>query len=302
MEDTLKRVREQKAVYEVADKEIEMDDFVSFEYSDSEIEGGEDIPSTKETIKKMGNEIFPPDLMEKVIGKKKGDIVEFSTTFDEMKSKELAGKTVKIKVAISEVKRKTLPSMDDEFAKDLGFETVAELKEKLKEKIQTAKTEQAKKIQKAQIVNKLIESYSFEVPDVLLQREMDGLMMQQSTDAKEEAKPDDSSSENTEGTGALDQKIDEDPGEKLRRRALRNVQAALIIDAIGRKESVVVSDREVDERVSMMAQRLSTTPENIRSFYEYRGGLENLKQSIFEEKVLDILLSKAVIEKEHKGE
>lgn len=304
LEDTLKRVREQKAVYEVADKNIEMDDFVSFEYADSEIEGGEDIPSAKEIISKMGNEIFPPDLMERVIGKKKGEIIEFTTTFNEIKSKELAGKTVKIKVMVSEVKKKTLPAMDDEFAKDLGFENVAELREKLKEKIYTAKEEQIKKMQKAQLVTKLVESNPFDVPEVLLQREMDNLAMQKSIDAKEDAQPAASAQDDPEtaqDAGSSGQGKEEDAETKLKERALRNVRASLILDAIGQKEGVRVSDSEVNERISNLAQRLSTTPEAVRNMFGYRGGsLDDLKHSLYEEKVLDILLSKAVIEKETK--
>ncbi len=243
--------------------------------------------------------------MEKVIGRQKGDIIEFTTTFDEMKSKEIAGKTVKIKVMISEVKKKTLPAMDDEFAKDLGFENIAELREKLREKIYTTKKEHLRKIQKAQIVNKLVEANNFEVPEVLLEKELNALSLQKSIDVKEDAEPVDSTQDDPETAPEADssgQKKEEDPQE-LRQRASRNVQAALIIDAIGQKEGVIVSDNEVDERISSIAKRLSATPEAVRNFYEYRGGsLENLRHSIYEEKVMDILLSKAIIEKENKGE
>ncbi len=303
IEDTLKRLQNEKAVYEVADKEIEMDDFVSFEYVDSEI-AGEDIPSAKDIISKMGNEIFPHDLMEKVMGKKKGDIFEFTTTFDESKSKEIVGKTANIKVRISEVKRKNLPAIDDDFAKDLGIENVGELRDKLREKIYTAKKDQVRKMQKAQILNRLIESNTVEVPEVLLQRELDMLAVRKSADAKEDTGLDDS------GLGELgtspdagnpDQKKEENPQMKTRERALRNVRASLIIDAIGKKEGVTVSDEEVNERISSLAKRLSATPEAVRNFYEYQGGsLENLKHSIYEDKVMDMLLSKAVVEKENK--
>jgi trigger factor len=303
LEDTLKRLRDQKAVYEVADKEVEMDDFVSFEYVDSEI-AGEDIPAAKDIISKMGNEIFPHDLMEKVMGKKKGDIFEFVTTFDESKPKELAGKTANIKVRISEVKRKNLPAIDDDFAKDLGFENVSELTEKLKEKIHTAKKEQARKMQKAQILNSLIESNTVEVPEALLQRELDMLAMQKNVDAKEGAEPADSALNELETipeADSPDRKKEEDPQLKMRERAMRSVRASLIIDAIGKKEGVTVSDEEVNERISSVAKRLSATPEAVRNFYEYRGGsLENLKHSIYEDKVMDMLLSKAVVEKENK--
>lgn len=88
----------------------------------------------------MGNEILPPDIIEKMIGKKKGDTVEFTTTFGEdCESKELAGKTVDLKVVIKEIKKKNLPAIDDEFAKDLGFENIPEMKEKIKEKFLISK-------------------------------------------------------------------------------------------------------------------------------------------------------------------
>lgn len=288
VEDTLKRLQNQKAVYEVADKDIEMDDFVSFEFVDSEIEG-KDMPAAKEMISKMGNEIFPPDLMKRVIGKKKDDTIEFTTAFDESKPKELIGKTAHIKVRISEVKKKSLPVIDDEFAKDLDCGNIAELREKVKERIYEAKKEQVQKLQKAQIINKLIESNALEVPESLLQRELDAIMMQKNIDAKEEAEP-----------AVPEEKEEEDPQVKMRHRATKNVQASLIIDAIGQKEGVTVSDAEVDEKISSLAKRFSATPESLRNFYQYRDGLENLRHSIYEDKVLDILLSKAVVEKENE--
>lgn len=304
VEDTLNRLREQKAVYEASDQEIEKDDLVSFEYADSEIAGGEAVPNAKEIISKMGNEIFPPDLIEKVIGKKKGDIVDFTTTFDEIKAKELAGKTVIMKVMVSEVKRKTLPELDDEFAKDLGFENIAELKEKMKEKIYAAKKEQVKKLQKGQILSKLIEASNFEVPEVLLKRELDMLTMQKGVDAEEDAQPSESARDElktAETESASERKKEDDVQAKMNQTALRNVRASIIVDVIGKKEGVTVAESEVDERISLMAQRLSATPEALRNFYEYQSGsLEGLRQSIFEDKVMDILLAKAVIEKENK--
>jgi FKBP-type peptidyl-prolyl cis-trans isomerase (trigger factor) len=77
-----------------------------------------------------------------------------------------------------------------------------------------------------------------------------------------------------------------------------NVRASIILNAIGGKEGVTVSDNEVDERINMLAQRLSATPEAVRNFYSYKeGSLDSLRHSIFEDKVLDLLLSKAQLEK-----
>lgn len=304
VEDALKALQNKKAVFEVADKVVEMDDFISFDYVDSEIAGGEDISSVKETISKMGNEIFPPDIMEKVIGKQKGDIIEFTTTFAATASKELAGRTAQIKVKISEVKKKTLPEIDDEFAKDLGYETMTDLREKAREKIYAAKTEHIRKIQKAEIVRKLVESSTFEVPESLVGKEIEAIMMHKSISGSKE----DSVSQNfvsdtfepvSSGQEAEKNK-EEDPQAELRSKAVRNVQAHFILDTIGRKEGIVVSDNEVDERIAFLAQKLSATPESVRNYYLYReGSLDGLKHSIMEDKVMDALLAKATIEKEN---
>jgi trigger factor len=301
IENYIKKLQEEKAVYEVAEKAVEMDDLVAFEYLDCKVIGEESPPSLKEQISKMGNEIFPVDIMEKVMGKKKGDSVEFTTTFDEnYKPKELAGKTVDIKVKISEIKKKNLPEIDDEFAKDIGFENIPEMKEKIKERIYAIKKEHIMKLQKAGILNKILESYDFEVPETLLSKEQESLMLQESLSRKE-------SGGTTPKNGSLEQEgIVADQSQEdmeklqaeLKDRALKNVRASIIVDAIGQKEEINVTDEEVNNRISLIAQRLSTTTEVVRNFYNYKeGSLEGLKHSIFEDKVMDLLLSKALIKK-----
>ncbi|MDQ7788146.1 MAG: trigger factor [Thermodesulfovibrionales bacterium] len=316
LEDMTRRIREQKAVYEVADKEIEMDDFATFEHVDSVIVEGEDVPDVKGIISKMGNTIFPPDIIEKALGKKKTDLIEFTTPFDEIQSKELAGRTVKIQVRISEVKKKALPALDDEFAKDLGFENIADFREKLKEKIHAAKQDQLRRIQKAEIINKLIESHTVEVPESLLQKEIEAIEMNKNLDQKDEEteeEPIDLESDtlppvtgapSEEGTAVPEsQDKKEDTDAALKEKAAKNVKASLLIDVIGKKEGVFVTDSEVDDRIVILAKRLSATPQAIKSFYHYKeGSLDGLKHSIFQEKVLDLLLSKATVEKTEKGE
>jgi trigger factor len=300
---TIKKLQNQKAVLETADKEVEMDDLVAFEHVDSEIEGEASNPAVKEAISKMGREIFPQDIMEKVLGKKKDDIIEFTRTFDESLSKELAGKTVNIKVKISEVKRKIPPALDDEFAKDLGFENFADMQEKLRERIHTAKKDQVQKIQKVEIIRKLIETNSVEVPETLINNELDTIIMEKGLDSKEEIVHTDPMTEIMEDateTGSSGEKKEDtdDPQAKLREKAVKNVQASVIIDAIGKKEGILVTDSEVDERLSSVAKKLSTTPDIIRDFYKHKeGSLDSLRHSLYEEKVMDLLLSKAVIEK-----
>ncbi|MEW6001747.1 MAG: trigger factor [Nitrospirota bacterium] len=282
IEDSLRRLREEKAVFEVAEKEVEKDDLVIFDFFDCETMEGKSIPAAKEILSQRGNEILPRDIMGKTLGKKKGDLVEFTTTFDEsVKEKELIGKTINVKMMIKEIKRKVLPSEDDEFAKDLGFGNLAELKEKLKEKIYEAQKERIKMLQKAEIMNKIVESHDFEVPETPLRNEIESLRLESSMSS--------SGQERKEG---------EDPEDELRLKALKKVKASLLIDVIGKKEGVMVTDNEVKDKILFMANKLSARPEAVMNLYISKdGSLEGLRRSIYEDKVLDLLLSKAVIEK-----
>ncbi len=286
IEEALNKLQEQKVIYEVADKEIEKDDLVSFEYVDCEIVGTEILPSVKEEISKMGNEILPMDIEEKLLGKRKGEIVELTTTFQEdFRLKELAGKTATIKTKISEVKRKVLPSIDDEFAKDLGSGDLSQLREKIKENISTVQKAQAVKIQKAEILNELIGSHDFEVPETMLKNEIQALMME---------------SKFSQGTASDEKKENDQVPPEIQQRAERKIRALILIRAIGQKEGVTVTDEEINGRISLIAERVSAQPEALLQFYQERGSgsaWEDLKYTIYEDKVLDLLFSHAIIEK-----
>jgi trigger factor len=227
--------------------------------------------------------------------------VEFDTAIEELKSKKLAGKTVHVKVTVSEVKKKSLPAIDDEFAKDLGVENLAALREKLKEKLVGARTAQAKRVQQAEIISKLIEAHPFDVPESLVTREVGSLIVNKSTSAGQEdeaAETDDLSvGPEIESSGKK-----EDEEDKLKQKALRNVRSSIIVDEIGHKEGITVSEDELNQRVAFMARRLNSTPEAVRGYYSYQeGALDSLRHAIFEQKVLDLLLSKAAVEpKENK--
>ncbi len=311
IESAIKKLQEKKAIYEVAEKEIEMDDLVTFDYHDGKITNGDPVSSLKDIVTNMGNEIFPPDIMEKVLGKKRGDLVEITVNFDEnFKHKDLAGKTANIKLIIKEVKKKILPNIDDEFAKDLGFENMSELRENLKEKILNLIREHIKKIQKAEIVKQLIESTPIEVPESMLQQEIESLVMEgkfsekQSNEENIQPLSDADVIEGESDAGKILNESQpknevEDVQTKIQKMALNNVKASIIIHTIGQKEGINVTDEEVNERISVIANRLSTSPEAIKSFYQYReGSLESIRRSIYEEKVLDMLLSKAILERE----
>lgn len=122
-------------------------------------------------------------------------------------------------------------------------------------------------------------------------KEIESLMMEESVSQTKGKTPQTDETEHGKGS-------EEERQERLKQKALNNVRASIIVDAIGQKEGITVTDDEVKDRIHALAQRLSATPEAVINFYKYKeGSLEGLRHSIFEDKVMDMLLSRAVIEK-----
>ncbi len=191
---------------------------------------------------------------------------------------------------VSEIKKKNLPDINDDFAKDLGFDTMSEMRDKVKERLHAMKKDHIEKLHKATIISQIIATHNFDVPETLLKKEMESIAMQESMSQKE--LPETAAQEDSTG------KDPETMQAELEQKALMNVRASIILNSIGGKEGVTVTDSELDERINMLAQRLSASPEAVRNFYSHKeGSLDSLRHSIFEDKVLDLLLSKAQLEK-----
>ncbi|HXX57776.1 MAG TPA: trigger factor [Thermodesulfovibrionales bacterium] len=278
VDSVLKRSQEERASYEPSEGPVTMDDLVSFDYSakDNDLE-------VKDQVFKVGGSLFPEEFSRKLIGLKKGDELRIETTFPEGHLPEkLSGKSLAVDVVMKDIKKISLPVLDDEFAKDMGFETLGALKEHVRNEVLKAKKNEAARIQKAELLKKLLDSHDFDVPESLLEGELAALV----------------SRETAKGDGEETASDAETLKERLHPDAVRNVKASLLLSAIGRKEKVVVSEDDLKNAIISMAMRFGVPPEKLMKFYLSRdGSLESLKNSLFEEKVLDLILSKAVAEK-----
>lgn len=278
IDDSLRRLQEGKATYEPADKEIETDDLVTVDY---EIKYDDQILSAaKDQVLKIGIEVLPKEISESLKGKKAGDTVEVEVLFPEdFHVKSLAGKKTMIKNVVKGVKKKNLPDIDDELAKDIGYETLDGLRTGVKEEIEKAKKDHVLKIQKDEILGKLVNAHDFDVPDSMLEKELSAMIHEIKASKKSD-------------------KDDNALRSELRPEAVKTVKALILLSVIGEKEGVSVTDDELKEEILDMAQRLSMAPESLMKIYIQRdGSLEGLRNSIYGQKVLDILLSGAIVEK-----
>ncbi len=288
VDDTLKGLQNDRAMFDAVDREIREDDLLIVDYVKLDPAGEKEIVAQKDQVMNLGNRLTPRGILDNLIGKKKGDIVEI--TLPEVVEKELkedSDKGDKLRITIKEVKEKKLPEIDDEFAKDFGNDSLDALKEKIKEGILTAKQENGKKQQKAKIIDTLIEAHAFDVPESLAEAELEHLM-------NNERQTDNS----TKQTETVSEKADAVLAEKLRPKAVKNVKATILLEEIAEKEKIIVSEAEVKDRISLIARQFQATPDAIVNLFMTRdGSLENLRHNIREEKVLDFLLSGAEITK-----
>lgn len=125
----------------------------------------------------LGSNHFVPSFEEQLVGAKAGEERELNITFPEDYHEGLAGADVVFKVKVNEVRESQLPELDDDFAKDVSeFDTLAEYKEDIKKNLLAAKQENADKAFRTAALDEAIENMSVEVPDEMLQEQLDGMV------------------------------------------------------------------------------------------------------------------------------
>jgi trigger factor len=284
----LNRLAEERATYESVDDAVNAGDLVTIdytaEYKEDEIKGDSTRGTLsplcgKDVVLKVGNGPYPQEFFDGLIGKKKDEEFIIEASFPEDSQTQFAGKRPKFEVKMKDIKRRNLLAIDDEFAKDLGFENIGQLKDRVKENIIASKNRDAERTKQREILDKLIESHSFDVPEGLLNAEISGIMGEIRA-------------------AGNDQRTDEEIREEIMPHAEKSVRASILLELIGEKEGINVSDKEIKEEILNIAQRHYISPENVMKYYMAKeGSLEGLKQSVFEKKVLNFLLSKSKTEK-----
>jgi trigger factor len=293
IEDTLKGLQDERALYEVVDRPVRESDLIVIDYVKFGPTGEKELSSAKDQVMNLGNNVTPQGILDEIVGKKKGDTVDIKLpSFEGGEVKEGADGD-RIRITIKEVKEEKLPEIDDEFAKDFGHESLEALREKIKAGILNAKRDSVAKQQKSKLLDMLVESHEMDVPESLLEKELESLVVNEKASQKksDELISDTVGDKSPEGndTALL---------ERLRPQAIKNVKASILLDMIAEKEGVIVSEEEMKSRIAILARHFQTTPENvINLFITKDGSLENFKHSIQDEKAMDLVLSKAELVK-----
>ena len=222
-----------------------------------------------------------PEFTAHLRGASPGDDRTFDVNYPEdTQDKRLAGKTFSYAVKVQSIKQKSLPELNDEFAKQLGeFQTVDDVRKAIREQIESERKHQAQHEAKEKLVGELIQRNDFEVPDSLIEQQID-IRLERGLRA-------------LAAQGLTAEQMKKMDLTRLRvgqrEQAIHDVKAALLLERVAEEENVQVSDEELNQELESLARQSKQTSEAVRARLTRDGGLDRIRTRIRNEKTLEFL-------------
>jgi trigger factor len=288
VEEALRRLQEGHARLElVADRDVvEKGDFVTLDF-DGSIDGKPFAGGKGENYTlEVGAGQALPQFDEAVTGLKVNAPQNVRVNYPEdYPNKEIAGKAVEFSLVAREIKQKVLPVLDDEFAKDHGeCASLEELKERLRARLGDELKRYHDEELKEKIISRLIESHSFAAPPSMVERQTRYLMERYQNQIN--AQP---------GAGPGAQPPVEEARKTFESRAVRQVQATLLVEKIAQLEKIEITDKEVQERVDGVARASAERAKTVRDFYSRPEARDDLRTQMVFDRTVSFLLERAKI-------
>ncbi len=284
IENALKILQENKVLFTVSDEAVGEGDIAIID-ADAFVNGekNEDMTQKDYTLLQGAPE-SPKEFSDAILGKKKGGPFDLKVNFEkDHPNTAIAGKDVLFKVTITETKKRNLPPMNDILANEFECETFDELKDKVKDDISQRKESEINLAYKKDIINHIIKENDIDVPASMVEKEISSFIQQ--------------FKENAARKGEQNVKPDEDLRKDYEATAKENVKSVILIEAIGKKENIEVTDDDLKEAMQEIATKHNLNLEEVTKLYTVReGSLDAMKSRLFGDKVLESLLKKAIIQ------
>lgn len=289
VDEAIENLREGAATFEVAENYPAGDgDMLSVSYEGRDVEASKNLLlEVKEGVVRVGEKGTLPEFSENLRGAQAGDVREFEVKYGEdFPQAKLAGKTVKFRVAVQTVRRKTLPPVDDELAKTVSDTalTLEELRSKLRKNLEELRQREAEATARRKLMEALIEKAPFPVPETLVEERMDQkirIMAGQLFD---------------QGIDPRDQNLNWSKVRAgLRAEAEKDVRGGLILDKIAEAEKIELSEEETDEAIRQLAAGGEESAAALKSRLTRNGGLARLQSSRRNQKALDFVYRNAKV-------
>lgn len=236
----------------------------------------------------IGSHSFIPGFEEQIVGMKAGEEKDITTTFPEnYGNADLAGKTTIFKIKLHEIKKKELPAIDDEFAKDVSeFNTLDEYKADLKTKLEATKAAQAKAERETKAMDKLIEAVEVDIPEPMIDHQIEHMIHDFEQNLSYQGLTLDKYME------ILNMK-EEDLKAQFRDNAIKDIKLRLALEYIEKNEKIEVSEEDINAKLEELSAMYGKDAE---SFKQNPNVIEYMKVQLKQEKIIALVVN-SVIEK-----
>ena len=235
----------------------------------------------------IGSNTFIPGFEDQIIGMKVDEEKDINVKFpEEYFSKDLAGKDATFKVKLHEIKKKEFPKLDDEFAKDVSeFDTLEELKNSIKEKIQTENDSRAKYELEENAIKTVCENTPIDIPSAMIENEIENMMQDIKVRLSYQGL-------NIEQYLKMINKTEENMRNEFKEQAERAVKSRLVLEAVAKAEKIENSEEEIAEKIKEMAKNYGKKEEEVLKNEQLRKYVEeNMKT----EKAIKFIVDNAKI-------
>ncbi len=290
VKNRIESLREEHAVWEpVEDRGVEEGDLVTIEYEVTEItDKGEGEKVTGETSGIVGQKMFREELEKALIGKKPDEEIYLENVpLYDQEGKEVGRANIKAKV--KDIKRKVLPELNDDFAKELGYENWEEAQKKIAEQVREDFEKVKRSMIEDAVADKLVEIHDFEVPVTLLRREIAFLIEKRVKDLQSLGVD----------TRYLDYKA---MAEDFKPVAEANIKLRYILDKYAEEKNIEVTEEDIEKQFEELAQQMGTTKEEVKEYFQKENLMNVVEEDARRKKALEEIVSKARIKEVEKKE
>jgi len=284
VDEALNNLREQHATFSSIEGRTLADGDFAQASMDGRPKDGDDTTKPvhmEEVLIEIGGKNTVPEFSENLRGASAGDERQFDVSYPaDTTDQRLAGKTFVYTVKIQAIKQKSLPELNDDFARELGeFTSLEQVRKQIQENMLAERKHDAEREAKDKLVAELVKRNDFEVPESLVDRQID-LRLERGLRALA-----------AQGMKLEDMKKMDVPRLRAGQRdqAVQDVKSSLLLERVADLEGITVGDEEVNHELEALAQQTKQTAEAVRARLTQDGGLDRIRNRIRSEKTLDFL-------------
>jgi len=227
-----------------------------------------------------------PDLKTKLVGTKSGDKLTMDVELgDNFSVEQHRNKSARMEISIKEIKRPDCPDINDELAKQVGYDTLGELREFLSKRLEVEKKNQVEGEMHEQIYSKLIEMADFDLPEDMIAHQSNERLHRYQMELINKGTP----------MEEVEKNID-DLKNASEESVVKDFKLSLVIDRIAEKEKIFVTENDVNQRINGLAGMYGIEPAAMKKQLERINGMSNLRHQLKEHKTLNLLMKEAAIE------